>query len=60
MDEDTLARVLRTVLGVAELPVSGLFQAIDHERKGHITFRECPLKALPQPNWHGGPVSPGV
>lgn len=40
MDEDTLAQVLRTVLGVAELSVSSLFQAIDHKRKGRITFSD--------------------
>ncbi|XP_008561749.1 PREDICTED: lysophosphatidylcholine acyltransferase 1-like, partial [Galeopterus variegatus] len=38
IDEADLSCILRTALGVAELPVADLFQAIDGEEKGRITF----------------------
>ncbi|XP_042551107.1 lysophosphatidylcholine acyltransferase 1 [Dipodomys spectabilis] len=40
VDEDRLSCILRTALGVAELTVTDLFQAIDHEEKGRITFAD--------------------
>ncbi|XP_021114251.1 lysophosphatidylcholine acyltransferase 1 isoform X2 [Heterocephalus glaber] len=40
VDEDQLSRILRTALGVAELPVTELFRGIDEEEKGRITFAE--------------------
>ncbi|XP_010641742.2 lysophosphatidylcholine acyltransferase 1 [Fukomys damarensis] len=40
IDEDHLSRILRSALGVAELPVTGLFQAIDDKEKGRITFAD--------------------
>lgn len=38
--EDALSSILRTALGVAELPVTRLFQAIDKEGKGRVTFAD--------------------
>ncbi|XP_048224347.1 lysophosphatidylcholine acyltransferase 1 [Perognathus longimembris pacificus] len=38
--ENELSRILRTALGVAELRVTDLFQAIDREEKGKITFAD--------------------
>ncbi|XP_062942653.1 lysophosphatidylcholine acyltransferase 1 [Cynocephalus volans] len=40
IDEADLSCILRTALGVAELPVADLFQAIDGEEKGRITFAD--------------------
>lgn len=40
IDEDALSSILKTALGVAELAVTDLFQAIDQEEKGRITFGE--------------------
>ncbi|KAG8512385.1 Lysophosphatidylcholine acyltransferase 1 [Galemys pyrenaicus] len=37
VDEDALSSILKTALGVAELPVTRLFRAIDEEEKGRIT-----------------------
>lgn len=42
IDEDALSSILKTALGVAELSVTDLFQAIDQEEKGRITFGERP------------------
>lgn len=42
IDEDTLSSILKTALGVAELSVTSLFQAIDQEGAGRITFGEWP------------------
>lgn len=42
IDEDALASILKTALGVAGLAVTDLFQAIDQEEKGSITFGEWP------------------
>lgn len=42
IDEDALSSILKTALGVAELTVTDLFQAIDQEEKGRITFGERP------------------
>ncbi|KAK7812715.1 hypothetical protein U0070_011105 [Myodes glareolus] len=38
IDESSLSCILRTALGVSELTVTDLFQAIDQEEKGRITF----------------------
>lgn len=38
IDEADLSCILKTALGVAELTVTDLFQAIDQEDKGRITF----------------------
>ena len=38
IDEANLSCILKTALGVAELTVTDLFQAIDQEEKGRITF----------------------
>ncbi|KAM5264734.1 lysophosphatidylcholine acyltransferase 1 [Ctenodactylus gundi] len=38
--EEHLSCILRTALGVAELPVTDLFQAIDEEQRGRITFAD--------------------
>lgn len=40
IDEDALSSILKTALGVAELAVTDLFQAIDQDEKGRITFGE--------------------
>ncbi|XP_036135984.1 lysophosphatidylcholine acyltransferase 1 isoform X2 [Molossus molossus] len=40
IDEDALSSILKTALGVAELTVTDLFQAIDQEEKGKITFAD--------------------
>ncbi|EFB14784.1 hypothetical protein PANDA_007415, partial [Ailuropoda melanoleuca] len=40
IDEDTLSSILKTALGVAELSVTSLFQAIDQEGAGRITFAD--------------------
>uniref|UniRef100_A0A671DUM0 Lysophosphatidylcholine acyltransferase 1 n=1 Tax=Rhinolophus ferrumequinum TaxID=59479 RepID=A0A671DUM0_RHIFE len=40
IDEDALASILKTALGVAGLAVTDLFQAIDQEEKGSITFAD--------------------
>lgn len=42
INEDALASILKTALGVAGLAVTDLFQAIDQEEKGSITFGEWP------------------
>ncbi|OBS65957.1 hypothetical protein A6R68_05504 [Neotoma lepida] len=38
IDEANLSCILKTALGVSELTVTDLFQAIDQEEKGRITF----------------------
>lgn len=38
IDEISLSCILKTALGVSELTVTDLFQAIDQEEKGRITF----------------------
>ncbi|XP_006140194.2 lysophosphatidylcholine acyltransferase 1 [Tupaia chinensis] len=38
VSEDDLSRILKTALGVAELPVTDLFRAVDTEDAGTITF----------------------
>ncbi|XP_004678109.1 PREDICTED: lysophosphatidylcholine acyltransferase 1 [Condylura cristata] len=38
VDEDALSSILKTALGVAELPVTRLFRAIDEEDRGRVTF----------------------
>lgn len=38
IDEASLSCILKTALGVSELTVTDLFQAIDQEEKGRITF----------------------
>ncbi|XP_058148633.1 lysophosphatidylcholine acyltransferase 1 [Dasypus novemcinctus] len=38
--EDHLSCILRTALGVAQLPVTSLFRAVDEEEKGTITFAD--------------------
>lgn len=40
IDEDALGSILKTALGVAELDVAELFQAIDADSKGRIVFGE--------------------
>ncbi|KAK2506494.1 hypothetical protein MC885_008341 [Smutsia gigantea] len=40
IDEGALSNILKTALGVAELSVTDLFQAIDQEEKGRITFAD--------------------
>nr|XP_019600168.1 PREDICTED: lysophosphatidylcholine acyltransferase 1 isoform X1 [Rhinolophus sinicus] len=40
INEDALASILKTALGVAGLAVTDLFQAIDQEEKGSITFAD--------------------
>lgn len=42
IDEGALSSILKTALGVAELPVTDLFKVIDQEEKGRITFGEWP------------------
>lgn len=42
IDEAALSSILKTALGVAELSVTNLFQAIDQEGTGQITFGEWP------------------
>lgn len=54
IDEDTLSSILKTALGVAELSVTSLFQAIDQEGTGRITFGEWPRHG------GGGPRCTGV
>ncbi|XP_037386113.1 lysophosphatidylcholine acyltransferase 1 isoform X1 [Talpa occidentalis] len=38
IDEEALSTILKTALGVAELPVTRLFRAIDEEAQGRVTF----------------------
>ncbi|KAI5938789.1 lysophosphatidylcholine acyltransferase 1 isoform X1 [Manis javanica] len=40
IDEGALSSILKTALGVAELPVTDLFKVIDQEEKGRITFAD--------------------
>lgn len=49
--EGTLSSILKTALGVTELSVTSLFQAIDQEGTGRITFGEWP--------WGRGMEGPG-
>ncbi|KAM4875830.1 lysophosphatidylcholine acyltransferase 1 [Thomomys bottae] len=49
--EDDLSCILRTALGVAELAVTDLFQAIDQEEKGKITFADFSRFAEMAPNF---------
>lgn len=42
IDEHALSSILKTALGVAELSVTNLFQAVDQEGTGRITFGERP------------------
>ncbi|XP_004698162.2 lysophosphatidylcholine acyltransferase 1 [Echinops telfairi] len=40
LDEQALSRILRTALGVAELPITELFTAIDQGCQGRISFAD--------------------
>ncbi|XP_036081720.1 lysophosphatidylcholine acyltransferase 1 isoform X2 [Rousettus aegyptiacus] len=40
VDTDALSTILKTALGVAELPVDRLFRAVDQEERGRITFAD--------------------
>lgn len=44
VDTDALSTILKTALGVAELPVDRLFRAVDQEERGRITFGEWPQR----------------
>lgn len=47
IDEDNLSCILKTALGVSELTVTDLFQALDQEEKGRITFGKWSRVASP-------------
>ncbi|XP_053449361.1 lysophosphatidylcholine acyltransferase 1 [Nycticebus coucang] len=49
--EGDLSSILKTALGVAELPVTDLFRAIDEEEKGKITFADFSRFAETYPNF---------
>ncbi|KAI5774487.1 LPCAT1 [Gulo gulo luscus] len=51
IDEDALSSILKTALGVAELSVTNLFQAIDQEGTGRITFADFRSFAEMFPNF---------
>lgn len=51
INEDALSSILKTALGVAELSVTNLFQAIDQEGTGRITFADFCSFAETFPNF---------
>ncbi|XP_057565097.1 lysophosphatidylcholine acyltransferase 1 isoform X1 [Hippopotamus amphibius kiboko] len=51
IDEHALSSILKTALGVAELTVTDLFQAIDQEEKGRITFADFERFAEASPDF---------
>ncbi|XP_049717017.1 lysophosphatidylcholine acyltransferase 1 [Elephas maximus indicus] len=51
ISEEDLSCILKTALGVAELPVTDLFSAIDEDRKGRISFADFTRFADMYPNF---------
>nr|XP_044994956.1 lysophosphatidylcholine acyltransferase 1 [Jaculus jaculus] len=51
IDEKDLSCILKTALGVADLTVTDLFQAIDQEERGRITFADFRGFAAMYPNF---------
>ncbi|KAM6224863.1 lysophosphatidylcholine acyltransferase 1 [Rhynchocyon petersi] len=51
INEDDLSCILKTALGVAELPVTDLFRAIDEEEQGRISFSDFTRFADLYPNF---------
>lgn len=61
IDESSLSCILKTALGVSELTVTDLFQAIDQEEKGRITFGKWSrVVSPPRGVGYSGHSSPGM
>ncbi|XP_040833316.1 lysophosphatidylcholine acyltransferase 1 [Ochotona curzoniae] len=58
IDEDALGSILKTALGVAELDVAELFQAIDADSKGRIVFADFRRFAEAHPDFAKEYLSP--